>query len=115
MGKALGISAFVLALIAVFTPFFGLYVTFIALVLATIGALAGDKVFSLVTVVIGFVNTFLLSPFSVMMLFGAQDQAGNTPLLTVTIVLLVAPIIAIFLNATGRVAIGRHREGLPSA
>lgn len=78
MKMALGISAFMLLLISMPIPFVGTYVTFLALVIATFAALAGETVLTITTVILSAIKVYLLSPTWHIALFGATyTQAIN--------------------------------------
>jgi hypothetical protein len=113
MSKGLGIVALVIAIIAIFVPLVALYVMWLGLIVATIGALAGDRIFAVITWVVTVANILFFSPLTLLVLIGeqaaaAEETGGNGVLLTVTIVLFIAPIVAMILNATGRVMIGKR-------
>jgi len=61
MAKGFGIAALVCAIVAIFVPFVGIVVSGIAIVLAIVAALSGDRVFATATSLIAAVNTFFLS------------------------------------------------------
>ena len=107
MAKGFGIAALIVALIAFGVPVVGLFVSWLAAVLAVIAALAGDRVFATVTALVAVVNTFFLSPLTLAMFIGEGQQEGQPVLLIATIVIFAAPFIAMMLNATGRLALGK--------
>lgn len=107
MAKGFGIAALIVALIAFMVPVFGFMVSWFAAALATIAALSGERVFATATVLVAAVNTFFLSPLTLAMFVGEGQQEGQPLLLIVTIFLFAAPFIAMMLNATGKIALGR--------
>lgn len=109
MGKGFGIAALIVALIAFGVPIYGIVVSWFALALATIAALAGDRVFPIVTPIVVALNTVFFSP-TTLALFFDENQQGSDSYLTVTIILFIAPIAAMILNATRRIAQGRSPE-----
>ena len=74
MAKGFGIAALVCAILAIFIPFVGIVVSGIAIVLAIVAALSGDRVFATATSLIAAVNTFFLSP-SVMLVLHTSPAA----------------------------------------
>ena len=101
VGKGIGIACLVVAIIAIFIPIYGGYLIGIALIGAAFAALFGDKTFTISIVVISFLNVWFLSP---VLKAAIGDVDG---LLGVAIILFAAPIIALFLNATGKVVLGK--------
>lgn len=95
MGKGLGISALVFAIISLFVPFFGIIVSGIGVLLAVFSAVAGDRIFATATSVIVGVNIFFLSPLSL----GVILQSNG--LLLGVLACLAAPFVAIAINASG--------------
>ncbi|HEY6255791.1 MAG TPA: hypothetical protein VIY51_08360 [Xanthobacteraceae bacterium] len=100
MNKGFGIAALVLAIIAIFVPFYGLWVSGIACALAVAAALAGDRIFAVATPIIAGVNTYFLSPAISYVL--TQDRTGQL----IVLLFLAAPFVAIALNAFGAFRIG---------
>lgn len=74
MAKGFGIAALVCAIVAIFVPFVGIVVSGMAIVLAIVAALSGDRVFATATSLIAAVNTFFLSP-SVMIVLHTAPAA----------------------------------------
>lgn len=107
MAKGFGIAALVVAILAIFTPVVGILLSALALVLASIGALAGDRAFAVATPLIAGVNTFFLSPSTWIHIENARHDSGISALMIGFYVLLAAPVIAIALNASGKVMLDR--------
>lgn len=95
MDKGFGIPALVFAIISIFVPLFGIFVSGIAVLLAVLSALAGDRIFATSTAVIVAVNTFFLSPLTLALL------VQKTGFLLAALACLAAPFVAIALNASG--------------
>lgn len=74
MAKGFGIAALICALLALAIPLVGIVVSGIAIVLAIIAALSGDRVFATATSLIAGINTFFLSP-SVMLVLHTSPAA----------------------------------------
>ncbi len=111
MGKGLGIAAIVLAVLSIVMPVtVNVVVVDIALILAIVAALFGELSLTISTVVLSAVSILLLSPLT---MYGLTHRAPNVPatnpLLPILYVLLIAPLVALFLNKTGRLAFGRKR------
>jgi hypothetical protein len=94
MDKGFGIGALVLALLACFTPVFGIYVSALAILFAVIAASAGDRSYSVAVPIIAGVNTFVLSPSFWVMMVGAQVQNIAGGLIALVLVFLAAPFAA---------------------
>ena len=103
MAKGCGIAALVFAIVAIFIPF-GIIVSAIAIVLAIVAALAGDKVFAVATALIALVNTFVLSP-STWILLSGSDPSASSVLKVVFFVVCLLPIGAIFMHSAGKMSI----------
>jgi FHA domain len=119
MAKGLGIAGLVLAIVAIFTPVVSLFVTLIAMVLVSVAALFGDRVFAVAAVTIGAVNTFFLSPLTLVAMVGEAGGHGSYYLLIIALVFLVSPIVAIVLNASGKLGPviheAKHGQSMPVA
>jgi hypothetical protein len=74
MAKGFGIAALICALLALVIPLVGIVVSGIAIVLAIIAALSGDRAFATATSLIAGINTFFLSP-SVMLVLHTSPAA----------------------------------------
>ncbi len=102
--KILGIISLVLVIVAIFTPGMSLYLTWAALVLATLAAFSRDGMtLAILTVVVGLLNLVLLSPFAL--------AAHAMPLILVTsVVLFPAPLLVALLRGLGFVFFGGGRK-----
>ena len=116
LGKGLGIAALCFAIIGAFMPVVGLYVGWIALLLASAAALFGQRGLAVATAIISAVVFVFLTP-SLWMTQGltmlgnefARAEGRPTvvnPFLIVSLVALATPIVSVFLNASGRVSLG---------
>jgi hypothetical protein len=112
MAKGFGIVGLVIAIIAIFVPLVAIYVMWLGLIVATVGALAGDRIFTVITWVVTIANIAFFSPLTLALLIGEQaatEEAGGSGIfLTITIVLFIAPIVAMILHATGKVMHGKR-------
>lgn len=111
MNKGFGIAALVLAILAIFVPVAGIVLSGLALLLAAVAALAGDRAFAIATPLIAGVNTFLLSPSVWMALKGSEQGGGQTGMVIVILAFLAAPFVAIALNASGKIVLDRKVSG----
>jgi hypothetical protein len=103
MAKGFGIAALVIAVIAIFVPIPAwLFLAWLALLLAALGALAGDRTFAVAVPLLVAANTILMSPLTLAWLTNAPD-AG--PLGIIHIIATLVPFVAIGLNATGKVVL----------
>lgn len=101
MAKGFGVAALIVALVAFGVPLFGLYVSWAAAALATVAALAGDRVFATATPIITITNTLFFSPLALAALVG-ESEGGSSVLLYITISVFAAPFVAMVLRAMGR-------------
>nr|WP_281720206.1 hypothetical protein [Nitrosomonas nitrosa] len=96
---ALGISiaGFVVLILSVFIPLYGLtYIGGIALALATVGAFFGERVFSVLTVVVSAVKVWFLSP--TFKLMTSVNEGGDLALVyTIAIAAHAAPVIGLII------------------
>ncbi len=105
MARGFGICAVIVAVIGAFVPFFGFWVGVAALIVATAGALAGDKVFAIVTVCISLAVFVFLTP----------SLFALPVLWVVAVVALCLPVVGIILHATGKLIIGKTVSEPPAA
>lgn len=105
MKTGFGIAALILAIIALFIPIpIWLYTAWVALLLAVIAALAGDRAFSIAVMALTVANTLFFSPLTLAALISTGDQ-GGLGLLVVHIIAMILPLAAIILNATGKLVL----------
>lgn len=114
MAKGFGIAGLVLGILAIFVPVVSLFIIWLALVLVTLSAMFGDRIFSVATLTISIVNVLFLSPITIIALVGEQigteRTGGSSVLLVGSLIVFAGPIIGLILNATGRVAFGSSSE-----
>jgi hypothetical protein len=97
MSKGFGIAALIVALIALVVPFVGVVVSALAVILAIVAAFSGDRVFATAVSIIVFVDTFVLSP-STWVLITQPGGAGS--LIEIFLVILCgAPLAVVALLA----------------
>jgi hypothetical protein len=109
MAKGFGIAGLAIAIIAIFIPFFGLYVSVVAVILAAVAALAGDRIFATATTLIAFVNTMFLSPSTWLSLYTPTYRGFMTVMI---LIIGSLPFIAMALNAASKAS--RSRVTPPS-
>jgi hypothetical protein len=101
MEKGFGIAGLVIAIVAIFIPVAGIFVSAVALVLVGIGALAGDRIFTTATAMIAIVNTMFLSPSLWIILQTKSDQEQRFYVI-LTMLFVAFPFAAMALNAAGK-------------
>lgn len=109
MAKGFGIAAIIVVVISFFIPVVGYVGVGIAMVLAAIAALAGDRVFATVTAIVGAVSVFAFSPL-MWAAMASEDggTCGKSSFFALVIGILALPFIAMMLNASGKVALGKN-------
>ena len=94
-GKGFGIAALVLAIAAIFIPLYGLFIIWLALILASVAAFSGERPLSIASLALGVVNLLFLSPATMKMLIDIGSDNGFT---LITGILFLAPIVAMFIG-----------------
>jgi hypothetical protein len=108
MAKGLGIGGLIAAVIAIVLPVVGVYLGCVALLIVSIAALFGDRVFAIATVAICAINFYLLSPSVWLAQYGGPG--AHAPTLFIFLALfVVAPVVAVELNAVGILAFGSRK------
>lgn len=123
VGKVLAVVALVVCVIGAFMPVVGLYVGWIALLFAAVAALFGERSLVIATVVVSALVFVLLTPSlwltqGATMLANAGDAYGGgqeflNPFLIMTLAALAAPVAALLLRSSGKLALGSPRAGEP--
>ena len=111
MGKGVGVGSIILATVGIFVPVAGIFIGWLALLLAAIAGLAGEVTLTVAVVAISVVNYLFLSPSLWLATAGANLQPGpGSPnvAIYITIVLVIAPVATLMLCKTGKVVIGRR-------
>lgn len=99
MEKGLGITALIVAVIAIFVPVVSIYVVWIALVLAAVAGFLGDKICAVAAIATSLVNVMLLSPMT-LAAFSGERLAGKSFLLTGTVILFIASVAGLIVGAS---------------
>ena len=60
--SGLAIAGFIILMLSVFIPIYGLYIGALALLLVTVGAFNGEKLFTVLTVTVSALKVWFLSP-----------------------------------------------------
>ena len=109
IGAGIGLAALLVALVGAFVPVIGLIIGWVALALAALAALCGDKGFAIATIIVsGAVFLFLTPSLWLDTAVGNHNPTGNGYLmLTTSIALLAAPIIAMFLYSSGKLMLAK--------
>ena len=77
MAKGFGIVGLVIAIIAIFVPLVAIYVMWLGLIVATVGALVGDRIFTVITWVVTVANIVFFSPITLALLIGTRGGGGK--------------------------------------
>ena len=117
MAKGFALLGLILVVIsATLTVGINLVIGFVGLFFATIGALGGDKMFSIAAVGVFLVNLFLMSPLTLGLLLGgsvAVSWITDMPALgwlIAAIVFALMPVAAMILHGTGKLVFGRREQ-----
>jgi hypothetical protein len=123
VGKGVAIAALVIAIVGGILPAIGLYVGWIALLLACVSALLGEKGLTIATMVVSAIMFVFLTPSlwlsqGAISLGHAGMEAGDklppfSPFLAISLVLLLAPAVCMFLRASGRLTLGAGKTRGP--
>ena len=98
--SGIGLVALILTIISFFIPFVGFFITWLALVIATIAAFMGDRGLTIATVVLSALK-FLITP---------TMWAGAVLTIPVSIILWLLPIVGLIFRTinTGKAEIKEH-------
>lgn len=101
--KGLGIAAIILAVLGAVMPGIGLFVGWLALILATFAAAGDGRGLAIATIVVSAMAFLFLTPSlwieAAAFGTGYGEATGSSPILRiVSLVLLVAPVAAMFLG-----------------
>lgn len=107
IGTGIGLAALIAAVIGAFVPLLGLYIGWLALVFATLAALFGNRGLAMATTCLSSVVFVFMTPTlwleHAAHAIGAGAATNHGPVLQViSIGLLLAPVVAIVLNSTGK-------------
>lgn len=104
MGKGLGIAALVIAICAIPIPIVGVFLAWLSLVIAAFAGFAGQVPLAVSVVAVSAVNIIFLSPTLWLGTIGANMNPGPASPnigVYVSIIAILAPIVAIGLRAFG--------------
>jgi hypothetical protein len=94
----LGIAALIISVVSLFIPIYGIYLGGIALIIAAVAGLLGDKGLTIATVVVSFVGYFFLTPS---LSLAEQGEPGSTHGIWIVIYALLAiPVVCMFISST---------------
>jgi hypothetical protein len=102
-GRGLSIAAFVVSIISIFVPFYGLYLIVIGTLLAIASAACGERPLTIAATTINLLDAIFLSP-SLYLFLSVQDQAGRGSAGTFWLIitaLLCLPFLAMVVHAKG--------------
>jgi len=92
--SGLAIAGFVVLILSVFIPIYGLHIGGLALGLVAIGAFAGERLFTILTVTVSAVKVWFLSPTFQLLSRGDEGATFTTLSVVAHAVPLIALIIA---------------------
>lgn len=92
MSKGLGIAALVLILISFPIPFVGTWIGYLALVVAAVAALFGDRALTVATAVIAAIKMYFLSPVLMATMYVKVDGFGFNWPLAITSFFVALPV-----------------------
>jgi hypothetical protein len=80
------------------------------LIIACFAALFGDKGLTIATLIVSIVGFLLFTPslWLTMTVNGVESSPSNV-LRAITLILLIAPVVCMILNTTGRLALGKPK------
>ena len=116
VGTGIGIAALIIAIMGGLMPVVGLYVGWVALALACVAALFGDKGLTIATVIVSALVFIFLTP-SLWVAEGVRAMAigSGAPAemtkrigLPISLIMLAAPVVCIFLRSSGKLVLGAH-------
>jgi hypothetical protein len=110
MAKGFGIAGIIIVLLGMFIPIAGSFICWLGLALATVAALSGDRIFSVVTGLVAAVGVIFFSPLLWAAIAGENMQGGSV-IPIVTVLSIFAPFVGIALNASGKVVLGKSNAG----
>lgn len=93
----LGVAGFVVLIISVLIPYYGLHIGALALAIVTVGAFMGDRLFTVLTVVVSAVKVWFLSPTFALLTSSYSDGVATFHILAAGAHLV--PLIAILIGA----------------
>lgn len=105
MKQGFGIAGLIIAFLAIFAPYgVNIAAVVIAMLLVCIAALAGDRAWAIATSLLSAANLFLFSPLTL----AALGVGGGSWVIIIALCILALPIVAIALNASGKMAISKQ-------
>jgi hypothetical protein len=109
VGTGIGIAALIVAVLGMIMPGIGLFVAWVALIVACVAALFGDKALTIATLIVSIVGFVLFTPslWLTLTVNGVEKSSPSNVLRVITIVLLIAPVVCMILNSTGRLVLGK--------
>lgn len=95
--KALGITAMIIAIVSMFIPLAGIYLTVVAAILAAFAAGPGIT-FAGVAIMINFINLVFMSPLLWAAQAGAHIEGKTGPGMFLVAVQIIAVIVLVFMH-----------------
>jgi len=93
----LSVAGFVVLIISVLIPYYGLYIGALALAIVSVGAFMGDRLFTILTVVVSAVKVWFLSPTFALLTSSYSDGVAMFQIFAIGA--HIVPLIALFVGA----------------
>tara|TARA_R110000868_G_scaffold11516_7_gene56418 strand:- start:8665 stop:9024 length:360 start_codon:yes stop_codon:yes gene_type:complete len=110
--SGLAIAGFVVLILSVFIPVYGLHIGGLALGLVAIGAFAGERLFTILTVTVSAVKVWFLSPTFQLV---SRGDEGST-FIALAVVVHAIPLVALFIASrreSGEEDTSSNSTGMP--
>jgi len=95
VSSGLAIGGFVVLLLSVFIPIYGLYIGGMALGLVAVGGYFGERVFTILTVVVSIVKVWFLSPTFYLL---SNNTSDGGVVIFIAVIAHAIPIVAILMG-----------------
>lgn len=99
MKLSLAIAALVIVILAIFIPVYGIVLTALALILATVSALMGERAITIATTVVAFVSVIFLSPVIWVAVHAAESSSVRYVAYVLALAFLFAPIVGMIIDS----------------
>ena len=109
MGKGFGVAGIIVVFMSFFVPVLGPLMSMGALAIVSLGALFGERSYSVATTLLAGLNIFLLSPSWTLAVSEPTQADGSNQFMTLTILAFCLPFVGMLLNGLG-VAAFRRRD-----
>lgn len=110
IGAGIGLAALIISFIGAFIPIVGLIIGWLALGLALIATLFGDKGLSIAVVIWSAFVFMFLTPTLWIDSVRAEETGTSAGLVSVSFLLVIAPVVGMLLHSSGKVALGKRKD-----